>query len=81
MTKFASTQLTDKLVGDLTTQNSMHIVRNGYAAHIFISNNAGSPLFHYTVHRIGSTEILHWGQEASMSEAQSAVDELLDSKT
>ncbi|MCU1286267.1 MAG: hypothetical protein JWO13_2617 [Acidobacteriales bacterium] len=81
MTIFASAQPTDKLIGDLTTQNSMHVERNGHAAHIFISNNAGAPLFHYTVHRIGSPEILHWGQEPSMAEARSAVDEVLDSKT
>jgi hypothetical protein len=55
----------------------MLLERNGHVAHIFVSENAGASIFHYTVQRVGSREILHWGQEHSMEDVQSAVDELL----
>lgn len=58
----------------------MNVERNGHAAHIFVSQSASDPIFHYTVQRVGSPEILYWGQESSMADAEFAVQEILDSK-
>jgi hypothetical protein len=55
--------------------------RNGYTAEIFVSKTGACSIFHYIVQRTGSLEILHWGQESSMTDAQFAVDEILDSRS
>ena len=48
------------------------LITNGYEAEFFVDTRHCPMLYHYVVTRQGSAEILHWGQEFSMEEAERA---------
>lgn len=45
---------------------------HGFRADFFTNDSSGSPVYHYVVIRVGSLEILGWGQERSAEEAERA---------
>jgi hypothetical protein len=48
-----------------------------YIADILVDGRQPSILCHWIVQRIGSAEILHWGQESTFAEAEEAATEHL----
>jgi hypothetical protein len=50
-----------------------------YIADILLDTREPSLLCHWIVQRIGSAEILHWGQESTFAEAQDAASVYLHS--
>ena len=55
------------------------IERNGYTADIIASlSEKYGDIYHYVIQRVGSREIVHWGQEVSMQRAKESVDQFLD---
>jgi hypothetical protein len=59
--------------------SSTRVEKNGFIAEIFVSSNGSGHLFHYVVQRVGSHEIIHWGQELSFQRAIECVEEFLES--
>lgn len=55
------------------------IEKNGHIADILVSKYGEGELFHYVIQRVGSPEIVHWGQELSFHRAMECVEEFLKS--
>jgi hypothetical protein len=58
--------------------SNTRVEKNGYIADILVSKYGGGNLFHYVIQRVGSTEIVHWGQEVSFQRAMECVEEFLE---
>lgn len=56
---------------------AFHVERAGYLADILVSRGPESDIFHYVIQRVGSREILHWGQETSLQRAKDCVEDFL----
>lgn len=48
------------------------LTAGNFIADVLVDSREPSVLFHWIVQRIGSAEILHWGQETTFAEAESA---------
>jgi hypothetical protein len=57
--------------------SNTRIEKNGFIADILISKHGSAELFHYVIQRVGSPEIVHWGQEVSFQRAVECVEEFL----
>lgn len=44
----------------------------GYIADILVDSSRPSAVYHWIVQRVGSAEILQWGQETTFAEAKAA---------
>jgi hypothetical protein len=53
------------------------IERNGFTGDIVSSKNGSGNIFHYVIQKLGSTEIVHLGQEESFEEALESVESFL----
>lgn len=50
-----------------------------YLIDVFVNAKVDPPVFHYIITRTGNTEILYWGQELNMREAQQRARETVSS--
>lgn len=52
--------------------SNTRLTMGNFIADVLVDSREPSVLFHWIVQRIGSAEILHWGQESTFAEAESA---------
>lgn len=50
-----------------------------YLADVLLDTRHSAKVFHWIVQKIGSAEIIHWGQEHTFEEAKSAAESYLES--
>ena len=50
----------------------------GYIADILLDARHNAKIFHWIVQRVGSAAIVHWGQEYTFEDAQSAAQSCLE---
>jgi hypothetical protein len=65
--------------GSETHPSSIHVEKNGFIADIVVSKNGSGDIFHYVIQKVGSPEIVHWGQELSFHRAMECVEEFFGS--
>lgn len=53
-------------------KSNIRIVSGGFFADVVSDRRANPPLHHWIVQRTGSPEIVHWGQESTLEEAEEA---------
>ena len=51
----------------------------GFEADFFLDKRAGATMYHYVVTRKGMADILAWGRESSMGDAERAARNAMDS--
>ncbi len=61
------------------TPSNTRLTVGNYIADILVDSRQPSVLCHWIVQRIGSAEVLHWGQETTFAEAEQAASEYLRS--
>ena len=49
-----------------------------YIADVLLDTRLNAKIFHWIVQRVGSPEIVHWGQEHTFNEAKEAAQTLLE---
>jgi hypothetical protein len=59
---------------------TLRVQRHGFRAEITRSNSAIGHIYHYIIQQDDSREILCWGQERSLKEARTCVNEYIDRK-
>jgi hypothetical protein len=57
------------------------VEQNGFASDIFHNPELKPPAWHFIISRVQSSEILYWGQERSLEQAQAASRAVLASLT
>lgn len=62
--------------GPSPKKQSIH--RNGYKADIITSGSPQGTIYHYVIQPVGSTEIVHWGQELSLDDAVASIDDFFE---
>lgn len=53
------------------------LVLSDYLADILVDRRFVPPIYHWVVQRIGSADVVKWGQEASFEEAETAARECI----
>ncbi len=56
----------------LKVPSNTRLTVGNYIADVLVDSRQPSVLCHWIVQRIGSAEILHWGQESTFAEAEEA---------
>ncbi len=59
-------------------RKNIHLVRGAYFADVVTDTRSNPPVHHWIVQREGSPEVVHWGQEKSIAQAESAAASCLD---
>ena len=62
-----------------TTPSNTRLTIGNYIADVLVDSRQPALLCHWIVQRIGSAEILHWGQENTFAEAEDAATAYLHS--
>ena len=65
---------------DKTTKDpeNTRLTLGGYIADILLDARHNAKIFHWIVQRVGSAAIVHWGQEYTFEDAQSAAQSCLE---
>ena len=53
-------------------QPNTRLTSGDFIADLFIDSRQGTSIYHWIIQRVGSAEILRWGQEKSFADAESA---------
>ena len=57
--------------------NNTRMVAGEYIADVLVDSRQPSRVFHWIVQKVGSAEILQWGQESTFAAAEEAAKEYL----
>lgn len=55
-----------------SAHNNTRLVLSDYIADILVDRRFIPPIYHWVVQRIGSADVVKWGQEASFGDAEAA---------
>ncbi len=59
-------------------KKNIHLVRGRYFAVVVTDTRSNPPVHHWIIQREGAPEVVHWGQESTLAEAESAAASFLD---
>lgn len=61
-----------------TSYTNTRLVLSDYLADILVDRRFVPPIYHWVVQRIGSADVVKWGQEATFEEAESAARDCIE---
>ena len=58
--------------------SNTRLERGNFIADVILDNRFNAKIFHWIVQRIGSPEVIQWGQEYTFEEARDAAQDFLE---